>query len=760
MTVSVLGVVTKSARAVAVAAALLLAAAPAGAARSIAFTHTLARLQLQAPGYTLTLSARNGKVLALRDRAAGRLLTGSTARCLWGAIANTDSSYLGGCSFAPGSARRFTYRWSSARSTLTLTYASTHFGTAVVTVHATTSSLDLRLSIANRGRLLQRVRFPDGLDGDTRTVSAGYAPNALPGVRLKPAFFSRVGTDVQIYPSRWAFADYLAYDAGSAHLALYTVAPAGPLHPAQIGFAHTSGAIGCGGTAFCVIHEYETWIRRGTTWTSPVVRLRVGGTVEQSVLAYKHDNAIDAYPSVAAKLGTQFATYARAPLIKANVPLVGPFRTWASRFAELPSPAIIHPAGFQAGGFDRNDPDFLPLDPTTAGSVADFAAMIAAAHAHGDLVMPYGNLSWWDPQSPSLRAVETNAVAALDPKGAPQTVSYGEQTGVIVSPYAPAVKVRVARYMDEWFSQVPSDCLFIDQVGARPWLYDFNPAAPTPLAYDDGWLDVLRTYSSRCLMVEDGWDRLARNAVGFHGSLLMMSREVDLPDTYFGAGNWEPYPLATWLFHDKVLMYEHDLYDGTMARDDEVLAWNMLFGLVGSYSWDALAPGRNPQLDLVSLLQQTLGPHYAGVALSRYRELGPSVAESTFGDLDVVGNLGAAQPYVLDGYGVAPHGFLARTNDGSLVAADVTGTFDGVALTPGTHDIVVQRTGNAVTVRQPVGADTDVGVVPPPGNVHATALGDDGRTLGVVDGRPVNGRFVFHYASTLEGAHVAAYRVS
>ena len=95
-------------------------------------------------------------------------------------------------------------------------------------------------------------------------------------------------------------------------------------------------------------------------------------------------------------------------------------------------------------------------------------------------------------------------------------------------------------------------------------------------------------------MVEDGWDRLARDAVGFHGSLLMMSRELDLPNTYFGAGNWQPYPLATWLFHDKVLLYQHDLYDGTMAIDLEVLTWNMAFGLVSSYSWDALGPADEP----------------------------------------------------------------------------------------------------------------------------------------------------------------------
>ena len=241
-----------------------------------------------------------------------------------------------------------------------------------------------------------------------------------------------------------------------------------------------------------------------------------------------------------------------------------------------------------------------------------------------------------------MRATSAADVAVLDEHGGPQQINYGTNVGVIVSPYAPLVRARIAKYMDEWRTQVPADCLFLDQIGARPWLRDFNPASPSPLAYDDGWLGMMAAYAGRCLMVEDGWDRLARDAVGFHGSLLMMSREVDLPNAFFGAGNWEPYPLATWLLHDKVLLYEHDLYDGTMAVDGEVLAWNMAFGLVSSYSWDALAPGENPWLDLVALLQRDVGPHYAGVPLSGYKDVADGVVESTFGDLDVVANLAVA----------------------------------------------------------------------------------------------------------------------
>jgi hypothetical protein len=262
-------------------------------------------------------------------------------------------------------------------------------------------------------------------------------------------------------------------------------------------------------------------------------------------------------------------------------------------------------------------------------------------------------------------------------------------------------------------------------------------------------------------MIEDGWDRLARNAVGFHGGLLMMSRELNYPNEIYGDGNWEPYPLGTWLFHDKVLMYQHDLYDGTMARDDEVLAWNMLFGLVSSYSWDALSPGDNPRLDLVGLVQRDFGPAYVGVPLGQYVELAPGVSQATYGSLTTIANFGSSD-YATGGYGIAPNGFLARTADGSLIAAIAAGTFNGTTLAPGEHDFVVERTAAAVTVHQPIGADTDVGVDVPAGwsVAHAMALGADGAPLGTLSGTLANGRFVFRYSGTVGGVRVASYRVT
>jgi len=67
-----------------------------------------------------------------------------------------------------------------------------------------------------------------------------------------------------------------------------------------------------------------------------------------------------------------------------------------------------------------------------------------------------------------------------------------------------------------------------------------------------------------------------------------------------------------------------------------------------------------------------------------------------------------------------------------------------------------------VTVRQPVGADSNVAVEPPAsgGAPAATALAADGTELGTVAGHLEAGHFVFGYQATLNGRAVTAYRVA
>jgi hypothetical protein len=638
-----------------------------------------AAVVIDTPAYKLTIAKRNGAIVDLLDHSTGASLIRGTNGCEWGVGGPGGGAYVGGCSYTPGTASTFSYKWDAASTTLTMTYtagadAEQHID-AVVTLHASQTWFDVQATVTNDApRVIAGVNFPADLFGNTTTVQAGYAPNFLPGVRFTPSFFGHVGNDVFTYPGRWAFADYLALDVGGAHLAVYSVnPPPQPIAPVDLGFIHNATPAPCSGTAFCLTHVFHTWIEEGKSWTSPPVRFRIGDPVDQTILDYRADNGIDAYQTVAAKVGGRLATLAKAPLIKADLQKGAPrFADWPHAIADLPSPSLIHPVGFGPNGFDATDPDVLPPS-SSAGTMNDLQAAVAAAHGTGDLVMPYLNVSWWNPQSPTVHDLPPPltgpSVSVQDSSGTAAREQFSGFDGFIVSPSVPDVRKRSQDEIDTWSGQdVGADCLFFDQIGARPWRYDFNPDATSPLSYYDGWLSLFAPDASRCLMVEDGWDRLAASFSGFDSSVMLMQREFDWLDQRFGGGNWETFPLALWLLHDKVLLYQHDLFDGTFTGDPEMLTWNLAYGYLLSFNWSAGTS--SPWLRIVAAFQQALGPHYAGVALTSYDEPEPGVTETRFGTYSVIANRTTA-PYPVDGLTIAPGGFLARTDDGSLVAGEL-----------------------------------------------------------------------------------------
>ena len=643
------------------------------------------RLVLTTVAYRLSLSKDNGSLIELVDRRTGERLLRGQDGCTW-AVTLSSSDGFGACAYGRTGEHRFTWSWARAASRLTLRYAGGR-AAATVTLVARSDHADLRLTLEPRfERPIATVFFPGDLVGDTTTVGGVYTPTFLPGVRLLPSFFSAPRRNVERYPSRWAFADYLAADVGRSHVALYSVnPPPAAIAPVDVGVIHAAGPGHCSGSTYCLTHAFQTWLMPGATWSSPLVRLRVGGSVEQSIVAYRRENGIDGYPSLADKLGARLDVLSRAPLVKADLwKGLPPFADWGPSLRRLPSPALLHPVAFQPRGHDEDYPDFLPPDARW-GTTAAFNGALDDARSLGHLVMPYLNVSWWDTQSPSVRTLPAPLravdIAMQTPSGQAVTEQFGEKDGYIMSPHAPFVRDRVARLFEEWGTHVPVECLFFDQIGARPWRRDFNPAAPSPIGYQDGWIASFERFRDRCLMTEDGWDRLADAFVGFHGGLLQMQREHRWPDERFGEGSWEPYPLALWLLHDKVLLYQHDLYEGTMTADPEALLFNVAFGMMLSYNWDVDARSlKSPWLGLVGEVQRVLGPATAGRAMTGYRRIAPEVTVTELEGYSVIANWSRTSPYEHDGYRIAPFGFLARDGGGRVLAAALGDTWAGVTV--------------------------------------------------------------------------------
>jgi hypothetical protein len=428
-------------------------------------------------------------------------------------------------------------------------------------------------------------------------------------------------------------------------------------------------------------HAFQTAVPGGATYSSPVVRVRVGQSPQDTITAYRNENGIAEYPNLVDKLGASLDAVARSPLIKTDFGRINKtFGAAAKDLDSIASPAIIHPVVYWPPAFDRNYPDFLPTDPRW-GSTDDFKAFVNTAQARGFFVMPYTNPTWWDEQSPTLQNMPATLtikdIAALDLNDNPIYESYGPNRGFVPSPSAPFVQNRVDQLMSQWRDQVPADFVFQDQIGARPWMRDYNSAASDPLQYSQAWLNLAQTYSSQNLMTEDGWDRLAQWEVGFNGSPMTGATSHDTTQQRWGAnsngnrvlglGNWDPYPLALWLMHDKVLFYQHDLDQGNFVYTREVLTWNAAFGVMNSFEWPRadLDPAWR---DLAVKFQRTVAHRSAGRLLSEFTYLSPDVTRSRFGDLIVIANWNPAETYMVDGYTIAPSGCLVRTSDGAFLA--------------------------------------------------------------------------------------------
>jgi len=726
--------------------------------------------------YEIGLHKANGGIAYITDKATGQQVSaGSRYSCLWGAVfPGASPEYVGGCSYDANGANHFTYTWLPATHTLRLDYspdpAAERQATAQVTLTISDEAwIDLHLLLQNNwGATLDWALFPSDLMFVEDGIQEALLP-ILPGLVLEPEFFANNLSYTATYPGYpGLFADYPWLESDRGRFAMYSLVGRGSLHPLTLGFIHDEQFLS---DSMYVYHSFGARTAQGGAWESPTVRLRIGQPIFDTLLAYRIENGIEAFASLNEKLGARYTQVVQSPLLKADAVQLGlPFAQYPAQILDhLPSPAIFHPVAFQPGGHDQNYPDFLPPAPAW-GSTADFTALAQAAQERGLLFMPYTNPTWWDDESPTLQDLPEplviTDVAVLDDQGHPMFEYYGPNGGYVVSPYAPFVLQRLEALVAQMTGEVHTDLLFEDQVGARPWMFDQNPAAPDPTAYIEGWLAHTHAYSTSLLMTELGFDRLAESEVGFHGSLLLPQRNGST-DSWWGADAWHPYPLALILARDKTLFYQHDLAPETFTFDKATLTWNLALGYMLSYDLVQSEFGGgldSPWLGLVAAFQQRVLARYASERITGFTNVQEEVTQTSFETFTALANWSQDLPYTHDEYILPPQGVLIQNADGTVIAGVFT-HYHGAPLSSGEHYLIEERTDHQITVRQPVGADTNLTVGLLPGwssasRLVAWAYNAQGQALGTTPVTVSASGASFAYQQQYAGQDVAWYTIT
>lgn len=485
------------------------------------------------------------------------------------------------------------------------------------------------------------------------------------------------------------FADFQHLDATTGSASIYRVQPL-PDEPWTGARDHTAlfvpGSLGCGADerGGYADRAYATFVLAGSSWRSPRARIVVGSTAEAQLAEYCRANRIrrTLEDKVA---GPALERLKRAVLVY----YAGSAREKIEHLGLLPPDTLLHFADYLHGGFDKQYPDHLPPNPAF-GTPAELAAFFQRARAAGRLVMPYTNPTWWcdHPKGPTFaREGDAPLLKGLD--GKPVYERYGPNDGWTVTQWHPAVRAANRITVQQFSREYPVDVLFQDQCGARSWMYDTNPASPTPYAYTDGILSMIAQDSRvRPLSTEAGWDRV----VNWETQLCGLSWAL-VPTEYgpewrrymkqvYPPSTWEIYPLAQYVAHDKAMLLLHDL--GQFVTNREVLSWALGLGFSLSYSVPAAAlrqDGPREWLRWLDRLQKSVVARTIGRPVLAFRhERGPSptraddgLIAAQYGRVRVWANLGPG-PRPATGRMLAPHGFLAQ---GPGVVAGVTTSAEG-----------------------------------------------------------------------------------
>ncbi len=684
--------------------------------------------------YELSLGKQNGALNYILDKTSGdTLCRGVQWWRLW--LANfpeapqPDVGPATMIDYWPGGPNDFQHSWDQDNRVLTLNYVpdstiyTERLGATITFTVSDEAYLDVQISFRNNwGYTMQSVSFPNNLIFDVRQNDEALLPISYPGVRLKSGFFDEGRSVEGEYPGRF-HADYLALQIETRVMALYGLHHNQPVRMTRTGFVGEDNSVQ--GSNVFVVRKYPVWVEDGDTWESPILRIRFGADFEETLQAYRADNKLNLFTSLENKLGDNYQTVLRSPNfhVEFGESVAQPFSQIAALLEQMPSPALVMLSGYNSGGLHGFHPDYLPPDPQW-GTTADLVKMVTDIKNQGKLVMPFTFPAWWHENSPTVQNLTSPGltdIAQIGPDGQPVHFDMEGNPGTFISPNHQFVKDRLAQMVSEMKQDIGADLIYQGGIGALASDYDLNPAAPSALDYNEGWLEHTRTHESALLVVEEGYDGMSETAVGFMGTLYQDPETGESPwDFDFGENNWEAYPTAPVLYHDKVLIYPTGS-NSTLSK--HALSWSLAFGCMLSFEPSESDPELDPSspwMKVIADFQRHVISRIAGKRMTGYDELAPGISESTFENITIVNNWNETG-YSFGPHVVTPAGAVATSADGVLTGG-VFSAFNGSELNAGDHFLVVQTFEDSILVRHPSGADTPININRPPGWEQAAGI--------------------------------------
>ena len=712
----------------------------------------------QESGTTLTLGNRyyeidfdksNGAITRIFDkRGEGIVSTGNLVLSLWEAVTSQDV----GVDSHSVHRDQFHWKWDEPEHQLSFDYdvqlGLVHLSVEVDIELPEDAWLNLTARIRHQaGPEIKWFRFPNQLQFDRFQIRRAFYPY-LPGLMIQKSFFRQGRSYRRLYPGADGFADFTWIETDNGTLAAYPIRGRSKYWQTSIGYApEQDKTIGW-------FHDIAVAIQPGDRIELPTFRISVGESVLDALRQYRVSNLLDNFTRVEDKLGDIAETVLRSPLLKLEAEHLASFGLhsygdYHQLLERIRSPALLHPVSFQEQPFDMQNPNIWPPKQSFGGP-AEFLQFFGQAQREGSLLMPYSNPTWWNPTSSTFAELSASGLDVRDlavrgtSDGRPWLEGEGEgdSPGWVVSPADPHVQARLAAHIDE-YRTTRSDLVFEDQVGARPWMFDYHPAAENPVRYAHGWVQHTRTHMSERITVEGGYDRLAETVCGFFWSVALWGPVHG--HQWWGEGNWEPFPASAAMFRRETLLYEHDLGDtGTLIVADSLsgLRWCLVHGHQLVFD---MVNYPSPWLNVAFEFAHFVLGRYASELLTDYR-FDSGTSTSAFESHTVTADWDG-QDLRLGPHTLVPNGVAATAHDGS-VTGGVFQSYNGYNLTPGEHYLVERRKPEGLVLHQPMGSDTPIVLRAAAAfgpDVVVTAFTQGDKRLGSQMARIGSGNVSFHY---------------